>query len=98
MATYCVRKLCSLRSVLDSRDCRALTTPLTLEVERLRTSRDLEWFSSVVTGVGKGGAESGLPDSLRDPAMECFGQGPGVIRMTVFCIFVFISVYGKVHK
>ena len=71
MATYCVRKLCSIRSVLDSRDCRALITPLTLEVERLRTSRDHEWFSSVVTGVGKGGAGSGLPDLLRNPAMEC---------------------------
>ena len=69
-----------------------LITPLTLEVERLRTCRDLEWFSSVVTGVGKGGADSGLPDLLRDPALECLVKVLVLSEWQCF-VLLFLSLF-----
>lgn len=82
MATYCVRKQFPLSSVPDFRGCRALIATLALEAEG---------SGLLKTWDGAGGSESGLPDSLRDPAVECCSR-LGVIRMTVCCIFVFISV------
>lgn len=88
LATYCLRKQCCLRSVPDYKDCRPLITPLAVEVERMKVPRD--FLSFVVFGVTQWGADSGLPDSLGDPA---------VLPEWQYLVFWFLSLFnGKGHK
>lgn len=95
MATYCVRKQSSLSSVTNSRGRRALIATLALEAEGSRLLKTWDRLDSWSLGWSRAGANSGLPDSLRDPAVECWVKAGCYQNDSVLYFCFYLCLMGK---
>lgn len=94
-ATYCLNKQCTLRSVLNTRDCRTLITTVAPEIQRLKTPKDLRSFWFVVVGVRQGRGRLRATWLPRGPCYGMRSQSWMLAEWQHFVFFFNLCLMGK---